>query len=351
MSGIRYENGMEDQYPHAADVVERDVSENGFSAGWCMHAKPTPAYFFDFHVHYADRTSANVNALIQPDIKRAMALDVQRNLLIIRMYGKERPNLKEAEESMGDDSYSAEALRPLLEGLPRDEHVVLSAWPQYLSPEPALIHAAKDLGMRVIKLHNAPVIVEAAPADVWLSNAWQQCFQTMAKLHMPVLWHVTQRLPSSHYTGGGRNTYWKDGWKKGVSYGNEELLQVFLTCCQRHPEVNFVGAHQLHIGWERLDKLFAGHPNLYVDTTVGCQLKLGDSFYPNDKKFLRDVFIKWADRILFGTDTFWRGGIENHNDDVVQMACNFLMRLDLPEDVLNKVCHGNAERLTGLRSL
>lgn len=351
MADIRYERRCETEFPHAADVLEREYAENGFSSGWCLQAKPLPDYFFDIHVHYADRTGANVGELVAPDIARGLALEVKRSLLMIRMYGKERPSLREAEETLRDDSYSVETLRPLLAGLPLDQNVTLAAWIQYLSPEPELVHAAKELGMRMIKLHNSPVIMEAAPAETWLSPEWQATFAAMGECNMPVLWHVTQRLAPSKYTSGARNAYWEEGWKKGVSYGNEELLQVFLTCALRNPNVNFIGAHQLHIGWERLDELFTAHRNLYVDTTVGCQLRPGDSFYPHDKEFLRRIFIKWADRILYGTDIFWRGQQISYNDEVTAASQNFLLRLDLPEDVLQKVCHGNAERLLSLAPL
>ncbi|MCL1795762.1 MAG: amidohydrolase [Clostridia bacterium] len=348
MSTHPYERHSETEYPHARDVLEREVSENGFAAGWCMHAKPVPDYYFDVHVHYADRSKANIHTVIAPEAACCLKMGVKRSLLLIRIHGLIPPTDDKSMESLQDEDYTVEALRPLLAGFPLDESAVLAAWLHHSCPEPQLIHAAKGLGMRAIKLHNAPMITLGDPAESWLTPAWQETFAAMTAYRMPVLWHVTQRLPSSDYTGGGRNTYWQDGWKNGVRYGNEELLQVFLTCCARNPGIPFIGAHQLHIGWERLDKLFTGYPNLYVDTTVGCQLRIGDTFYPHDKDFLRGIFIKWADRILFGTDTFWRGCPSSETQEVIRMSQNFIERLDLPECVLRKVCHENAERLLSL---
>lgn len=354
MSELKYARGDERRYPHAMDVFEREVAENGFAAGWCMHAKPVPDYLFDAHVHYADRTGEKVLALVAHNAARAEALEVLRSLLIVRICGKEKPDLGNADEKLGDEIYSSQALKALLEGLEEDPRVVLAAWIEYLTPEAELVRAAKALGARCIKLHNSPIMEQAAPSDVWLSPPWQECFAAMVELKLPVLWHVTQRLPGCTYTGGDKNLYWREGWKKGITYGNEALLQTFLTCCQRNPGVNFIGAHQLHIGWERLDRLFAGYPNLHVDMTVGCRLRLDDMFYPHDQAYLRSVFIKWSERIVFGTDNFWRGKAgtdDGYNELMIREVLHFLTRLDLPEDALLNICHRNAERLMGLGSV
>ncbi len=344
MNPIKYCPGPEDQYPHAADVLERQVAENGFSAGWCMHAKPTVEYLYDFHVHYADITDTKVSQVIAPCETGARQEGVRRTLLILKMHSGDKAD-PESGPANGDMSYTPAQLAPLLEGTLDNPAVDLSAWLHYSSADKDLVHQAKALGFRVIKLHNAPVIEDAAACDLWYSPEWQQAFGAMAQERMPVLWHVTQRLPGCTYTGGGKNTYWKTGWKNGVRYGNEELLQVFLGCLARNPTVNFVGAHQLHLGWERLDKLFAGYPNLYVDTTIGCVLKLGDSFYPHDKDYLRHVFIKWSDRILFGTDNYWMNENADYANHMIKQHKHFLTALDLPEQALHNICHRNAERL------
>ncbi|HML49117.1 MAG TPA: amidohydrolase family protein [Clostridia bacterium] len=351
MAQIRYERGDEALTPHAADVLERDYAEAGFARGWCPQAKPVPEYYFDFHVHYMDETDRPLAEVIAPDLNRVMDQQVLRTLLILRMHGEKAPVADPSSAVLKDASYPAAQIASLAQGIAWDQNVVLSAWLDHSAPDAQLVRQVAALGVRCIKLHNAPVIAQAAPADLWLSPAWQEAFAAMGELKLPVLWHVTQRLPSNAYTGGGRNTYWNVGWKNGVSYGNEELLQAFLACCRRFPQLNFVGAHQLHVGWERLDELFTAHPNLHVDTTVGCTLRFFDTLYPQDKAFLRTIFIKWADRILYGTDSFWRGKGDLGIPDLGNEHMNFLRALDLPGEALQKICHLNAERLTGLSPL
>ena len=343
---------MEARYPHAPDVLEREVAEQGFAAGWCLQGKPVPAYYFDCHVHLGNLGAQGIADALAPDAAVARTMDVRRALLILRL-GAETADAAPEDAAMAgrDASYSLNELGRLIAGLPDPDLLVPALWWPYRAPHAEQVAQAAQMGVRCIKLHNAPVICQAAPPDLWLSPGWTDAFAAMARHGLPVLWHVTQRLPSNAYTGGGRNTYWREGWANGAQYGNEELLQSFLTCCARNPSVPFIGAHQLHVGWERLDRLFAGYPNLYVDTTVGCVLRPEDTFYPHDKAFLRDVFIQWADRLLFGTDVFWPDGDGAEVRATTAMHQRFLAHLDLPDDVLQKVCHGNAERLLGLAPL
>jgi len=346
MKTIIYTPDCESLRPHAADVLERLHSEDGFAAGWALHAKPVAEYWFDFHLHGLPKAGDDLYETIKPDFDAIKRFNVKRGMLLLQVRspkGKGGSWTGAPREVLTVDEVEAATKNMVAEG-----NFTWAVWPHYTDPCPDTIYAAHKAGARGAKIHNAPVIQDAAPADLWLGKPWQDTFRAMAECGMPVIWHVTQRLPSSNYTEGGRNSYWEKGWENGVSYGNEELLQVFLRCLERNPKLNFVGAHQLHIGWERLDELFTGYPNLYVDLTIGCQLHEWDTFYPADKAFLRQIFIKWADRLLYGTDNFWGcGSDERHQLEHIR----FVQHLDLPEDVLNKIAHGNAERLLKMEAI
>ena len=350
MPYITYTPDCESKCPHSPDVGERNIAENGFAAGWAPHGKPQTPYWFDCHIHSVAKPGDDILATIQPDLALLADQEVERAFVMIELNGpkwKRKPAAAGVMDQFASFTIdqAVEATRTLVE----DGRHVWAPYLHYLNADAELVGLAAQAGARGVKIHNAPQIEEAAPADVWLGADWQAAFGAMADCKLPVLWHVTQRLPNNAYTGGGRNTYWTKGWENGVTYGNEELLQVFLRCLERNPGVPFIGAHQLHIGWERLDRLFTGHPNLYVDTTVGCTLKEHDTFYPADKEFLRAVFIKWADRILYGTDGFWGHGRSHADSHVRHMR--FVQHLDLPGDVLNKIAHGNTERLLKLENL
>jgi len=346
MSKLIYNHESEECYPHAPDLLEREFAENGFAKGWAMHAKPVPQYYFDSHVHYSGK-KGNVPDEVASFAEKVEKLGAKRLLIIFQIYGKKWGVEMTSDNIMdGFPYFNPEEIKQCIGLFENNNKLFWSAYLNYQSPEKELVRAAADMGARCIKLHNAPQIEDNAPLDLWYSKDWQDVFEAISERKLPILWHVTQRLPSSLYTSGNRNVYWAKGWKNGVTYGNEDLLQVFLTCCRRYPGINFIGAHQLHIGWERLDELFTAHQNLYVDTTIGCMLRMDDNFYPHDKKYLRDVFIKWADRILFGTDSFGA-----YNEQNYLQHLHFITKLDLPQSVLDKVCHGNLERLCNITQL
>ena len=348
MSKIVYNRGCEERYPQAADLLEREFAEDGFAKGWAPHCKPVPQYYFDSHVHYSGGSENIREHLYIPE-----NLHVKRALCIFQVYGKNwEEHMKttnimdemftyftfsELKEQFGDFFRDNNSENINKEGINK---YFWAAYLNYQSSEPELVHAAAAMNAKCIKLHNAPMIEANVPHDLWYSKEWQSCFEAIAEYKLPVLWHVTQRLPSNIYTENKRNVYWEKGWKNGVTYNNEDMLQVFLTQCRRYPEINFIGAHQLHIGWERLDELFTAHHNLYVDTTIGCQLRLDDDFYTHDKEFLRAVFIKWADRIIFGTDTFGE-----YSEDAYRRHIKFITALDLPQTALERICYANIERL------
>ena len=343
-----YDAGREARYPHADDALERMYAEDGFAAGWAPHQKPVPAYFFDNHIHYGGPKDATAPERLISALETWEELGALRALVIFNVCGDKKDGAAPAYAvPRWGDRFSVEEAKELLGTFFGAGRCFWSAWLDHNEPNPGLVHAAADAGFHGIKLHNAPVIEANAPHDVWLSDQWRETFKAIGERKLPVLFHVTQRLPGSAYTGGGRNTYWTAGWDNGAAYGNEDLLQSFLTCCRRCPDVDFIGAHQLHIGWERLDELFTGLPNLYVDTTVGCTLRLYDDFYPHDKEYLRDVFIKWADRILFGTDSFWGDGARDQKPGAANLArhMRFITSLDLPGGALDKICRSNMERL------
>ena len=350
MSKLLYNHESEDRYPHAPDLLERESAENGFAKGWAMQAKPVPEYYFDSHVHYSGGKKKNIFENLRIQTESPEIFGVKRQLIIFQIYGKQWNHSMITENIMdGFPYFTTEELKNQLnepDNIFSGNKHLWSAYLNYQSSEKELVHTVADMGAHCIKLHNAPQIEDNAPCDLWLSDDWQEVFDAISERRLPVLWHVTQRLPSSVYTGGKRNVYWEKGWVNGVTYHNEDLLQVFLTCCRLNPDINFIGAHQLHIGWERLDELFTAYHNLYVDTTIGCMLRLYDDFYPHDKEYLRSVFIKWADRIIFGTDSF--GEYSELNNIQHQ---RFITKLDLPQNALDKICRGNLERLCNVPEL
>ena len=338
---------LEEDYPHHPDVLEREYSDGGFSRGWAMHAKPIPTRMFDCHIHYSGGIEGNILENIAAEEEAARELGVTGAMVFLHAYGNGwQPDLTN-KSVMGIFPYfTLKELEKALAGFNKSSHT-WAAYLDYQSPEPDLVDAVADMGCCCIKLHNAPVIEKNIPPEIWLGKEWSATFEAIQRRGLAVIIHVTQRLSPSVYTGGGRNAYWKTGWANGSKYTNEDLLQSFLACCRRFPDINFIGAHQLHLGWERLDALFAEYPNLFVDTSVGCLLLPNDDFYPHDRDYLRKMFIRHSDRVLFGTDNFWGSTFFNYNKVNNSNHIRYVTALDLPQTDLDQIFYKNAERLLG----
>lgn len=343
------------RYPHAPDVLERETEDRGFSRGWGMHFPPTAGYFVDMHGHIQFDGFMLAEEAVRTHLEQAGRLNIRKlaacSPVVTRDADRTRPQGFDVACISGIDE-----LRPYLDLSSNNPSLSVMLFLHYCNPDAELVKRSADLGVCAVKLHNAPLIVDGTEPGCWLDGSWDAVFREIERAGLPVLWHVAQRLAPSPYTGGARNTYWAEGWKKGVLYTNEDLLQVFLKVVEKYRGINFIGAHQLHLGWERLDPLLDCHPNLCIDTSVGCIVQEGDLLYDEDRDFIRDFFIKHSDRILFGTDYSIRDrsdrGGEPYTPDMDTPACHirFIRQLRLPHEELQRVSHANAERLLSMAS-
>lgn len=214
----------------------------------------------------------------------------------------------------------------------------------------------KNLGLRVKDASGKLML----PDDERLAPLWARA----GELGVPVLIHVAdppalfepldrynpaylalKRRPEWHFHGPPYPTF-------------RELIEAGIRLMARHPDTTFITAHT---GWYSENLEFVGEqmldqlPNMYTDFsarigTLGLQ--------PHSA---RRFFIKYQDRILFGTDmspsvnvyrTFyrfletWDEGFESSPGRTMSRICG----ISLPDEVLEKVYHKNAERLIpGLR--
>lgn len=196
--------------------------------------------------------------------------------------------------------------------------------------------------------------------DPRLDPIWALCGQ----LNRPVMIHTAD--PAAFFTPLDRfNERWHElnehpNW---LFYGDrfpsrEELLEQRNRAIAKHPETTFIGAHlgnnpeDLETVGQWLDK----YPNFYVDIDARIN-ELGRQPYS-----CRRFFIKYQDRILFGTDTtpkadayrlYYRfmetddeyfDTAESHHRQGFWMIYGIF----LPDDVLKKVYFTNATNLLGL---
>ena len=321
-----------DMEPHAPDVAERETLDGGFSRGLGLHFQPSEAYWLDAHTHLRKAASEEeIVALLDQWFARVDAYRLGRLLALVKS-GESFPALRAVSE--------------------KDDRFDWLVWLEPDNPDVDLFKMALDHWAVGLKLHNAPIMRGLFPHDIWLNEKWAAVFRAAEEAGVPVLWHVTQRLSAAPYHGGGLNAYWEEGWKRGVTFTNEDLLQVTLEIMRRFPRLKVQGAHQLHVGPERLAQLFDEFENLVIDSSCTMFVRWADVMYDRDREVLRAFVLKYADRILFGTDApLAAGGIDEYLVQGFLCHARFFHQLRLPDPVLQMVSHENAERLYGLRPL
>ena len=199
--------------------------------------------------------------------------------------------------------------------------------------------------------------------DPKLEPIWDLC----AKYGRPVLIHTAD--PAAFFTPLDRfNERWHElnrhpDW---LFYGpgipkREDLLAQLHRVIEKHPKTTFINTHfgnnveDLAAVGEKLDK----YPNMFVDIDARIS-ELGRQPYT-----ARRFFLKYQDRILFGTDTSpnresYRIYYRFLETDDEYFECSRSHHLQgfwniygiyLPDAVLEKVYHGNADRiLYGLKT-
>jgi len=210
----------------------------------------------------------------------------------------------------------------------------------------------KDLGTKVRDADGSLLRIDDERLD--------PLYEKAAELKVPVMYHIADPdaffLPidaaNERYEELAAHPEWS---YYGSHFGKRELLAQRDRVIARHPRTTFVGAHvaehpeDLTYVGELLDR----NPNLLVDIGARCA-ELGRQPYT-----ARDFFLKYADRILFGTDlipevTMYRLHYRflETRDEYFEYPSHAsrqgrwnIYGLFLPDNVLRKVYRENALRL------
>lgn len=191
---------------------------------------------------------------------------------------------------------------------------------------------------------------------------WDEIWKACGELGFPVLIHTAD--PAAFFEPiDERNERWEELHRRPEwsFYGprfpkREELLAAFLRVVKRHPKTTFIGAHvasnaeDLATVGQWLDE----HPNLVIDIASRIA-ELG-----RQPVTARKFFLKYQDRIAFGTDgpwpvervrLYWRF-LETEDEYFPYSEKAFppqgfwnIYGIHLPDDVLRKVYAENAARL------
>ena len=189
---------------------------------------------------------------------------------------------------------------------------------------------------------------------------FEPIFAACGRMKLPVMFHTSDPSAFFHPVDANNERYEElaahpDWGFSGLPLTKRELLEARNRVIARHPETTFVGAHCAESGEDlaylshQLDAL----PNLQIDISARTP-ELGRQPYS-----ARAFFLKYADRILFGTDLL-------PDMEMCRLYFRFLETADeyfeypshasrqgrwniyglyLPDDVLRKVYRENALKL------
>jgi predicted TIM-barrel fold metal-dependent hydrolase len=209
----------------------------------------------------------------------------------------------------------------------------------------------KDLGLGVRDRSGRLVAVD----DRRLDPIWEEC----GRLGIPVFIHTADPEAFFHPADGNNERYEELIENPSWSFAGpqfpalEELLEARNRVFARHPNTTFVS---LHMGWpENLD--WVGHmldqyPNVMVEFGAR-EAELG-----RQPRRTRELFLRYQDRIMFGTDNGMDEEMYRNHFRWLETADEYfdywghpaqgrwrIYGLDLPDPVLQKIYHRNAERL------
>lgn len=191
---------------------------------------------------------------------------------------------------------------------------------------------------------------------------WDPIWEACGDLGLPVIIHTADPAAffepidqyNERYEELARHPDW--GFYGDQFPSRESLLAARNRVIERHPKTTFIGAHMANNpedlkevgGW--LDR----YPNLYVEPSSRIG-ELGRQPYT-----ARDFFMKYQDRILFGTDgpwpetrlTYYWRFLETTDEyfpysekDPPPQGLWQIYGVDLPDDVLQKIYFKNALRV------
>lgn len=223
-----------------------------------------------------------------------------------------------------------------------------------------------DMGFDGIKMVELkPMIYKQLGGPVLASERYEGMWRFMEETGAPVLLHM-----------GDPETYWdinrvtpmalERGWfcGDGTFPPLEELYADVERVLDRHPKLNISLAHFYFLSDqpERAEKFLDRHPYARFDLTPGREMYENFSKRPDE---WRAFFLRYQDRILYGTDNGW-GGSQIAEDKYRLLELNasvqhrFLQTgdtfegygfqihgLNLPVKVLEKIYYKNFERMAG----
>jgi len=231
-------------------------------------------------------------------------------------------------------------------------------------------------GIKMIE--GKPEMRKILPIPPFDSEVYAPYWVAVAEMGTPLVFHVND---PEEFWDAEKAPDWahERGWfyGDGTYINNEEQYREVLNVLDRHPDLKVIFAHFFFLSGqlERLGGYFDKYPNMHVDLTPGIEMYHN---FSADPQKARDFFIKYQDRIVYGTDIGARALLATPEEGIdleesrtrVNLVRSFLEKegefkldngggflfgdmeipfqgINLPDDVLEKIYYKNFESLAG----
>ena len=258
--------------------------------------------------------------------------------------------------------------------------------PLFISPDIAgeafahYVDVLLGMGVDGIKMIEGKVQMrKMLPIPDFDAPVYAPYWEKMAEIQTPLTFHVNdpeEFWDAEKVPDWAREMGWFYG--DGTYINNEVQYTQVLNVLERYPNLNVTFAHFFFLSaqLDRLAGYFDRFPNMHVDLTPGIEMYFN---FASDPDRARAFFIKYQDRILYGTDIGARALLRDRNAGIeqeeslarIEVVRKFLetegpfqlshqgflfggkeavfQGIHLPEEVLEKIYFKNFERFAGVK--
>ena len=185
---------------------------------------------------------------------------------------------------------------------------------------------------------------------------YDKMFSLLEERNTPVLIHVNDPEECWNKPNG----VYSDG-----TYGTkQQLYEEVFEMLRKHPKLNVVFAHFFFMSDfpEEAARVLETYPNVRFDLTPGWEMYLN---FSKRIELWHDFFVKYSDRILFGTDSSPRKNFNaelnqlvytaiTHDHTEFKMPCyggHIIKGLALDEDTVERICFKNYIDFVGIEDV
>lgn len=196
-------------------------------------------------------------------------------------------------------------------------------------------------GIKIIE--GKPQMRKMLPVPDFDQPVWEPFFAWAEEKQVPILWHVND--PEEFWDAEKIPGWAKErGWAYDESYINNEVQYTqVLNVLEKHPKLKIIFAHVFFMSAQlpRLSGILDRYPNVMIDLTPGIEMYIN---FSANAEASREFFLRYQDRIIYGTDIGARAVISESGVDTSGGGSS---QIDMEESLCR--CHIVQDFLSGGR--